>query len=266
MLENVNHRYYEAIGVAEQYGKDCDVIGAEEVILDFLRNDARRESVLELGIGGGRTTPHLLAITKDYVGVDYSKRMVETCRQKFDSIFMVCDARNMPSFENERFSAVVFWGNGIDEVSPLDRILILHEVNRVLKKDGLFTFSSHNLDWHGVPAFALEGFSLSVGQLMTRLTSDVDSLNELLSSGIVTVLSQAAVALYVAIWMVRINRPLALSILLHSIRNYGLRCLVSKNSQARFPQFPREDCRAQCFFAGAFDWHADNPDLHPRGP
>jgi ubiquinone/menaquinone biosynthesis C-methylase UbiE len=161
MLENVNHRYYEAIGVAEQYGKDCDVIGAEEVILDFLRNDARRESVLELGIGGGRTTPHLLAITKDYVGVDYSKRMVETCRQKFDSIFMVCDARNMPSFENERFSAVVFWGNGIDEVSQSDRMLILHEVNRVLKKDGFFTFSSHNLDWHGVPAFTLKGFSLS---------------------------------------------------------------------------------------------------------
>jgi ATP-binding cassette, subfamily B, multidrug efflux pump len=48
-----------------------------------------------------------------------------------------------------------------------------------------------------------------VGELMTRLTSDVDSLNELLSSGIVTVLSQAAVMLYVAIWMVRINRPLA---------------------------------------------------------
>jgi ATP-binding cassette, subfamily B, multidrug efflux pump len=48
-----------------------------------------------------------------------------------------------------------------------------------------------------------------VGRLMTRLTSDIDSLTELLSSGIVTVLSQAAVALYVAIWMVRINRPLA---------------------------------------------------------
>jgi len=49
-----------------------------------------------------------------------------------------------------------------------------------------------------------------VGELMTRLTSDVDSLNELLSSGIVTVLSQTAVAFYIAVWMVRINRPLAL--------------------------------------------------------
>lgn len=48
-----------------------------------------------------------------------------------------------------------------------------------------------------------------VGQLMTRLTNDVDSLSELLSSGIVTILSQAAVALYVAFWMLRINTPLA---------------------------------------------------------
>jgi ubiquinone/menaquinone biosynthesis C-methylase UbiE len=161
MLENINHKYYETIGVAEQYGEDCDVIGAEDVILDFLRKDARRESVLEIGIGGGRTTPHLLAMTKDYVGVDYSTRMVEICRQKFDSIFMVCDARNMSTFKEERFSTVVFWGNGIDEVNPRDRHLVLNEINRVLKKNGLFTFSSHNLDWNGIPAYMLEGFSLS---------------------------------------------------------------------------------------------------------
>ena len=48
-----------------------------------------------------------------------------------------------------------------------------------------------------------------VGKLMTRLTSDVDSLNEMFSSGIVTVLSQGAVALYIAIWMIWISRSLA---------------------------------------------------------
>jgi ubiquinone/menaquinone biosynthesis C-methylase UbiE len=161
MLESVNHRYYETVGVAEQYGKDYDVIGAEKVILDFLRKDACGGPVLEIGIGGGRTTPHLLGITNDYVGIDYSRRMVEISRQKFNSTFMECDARNMSAFENERFWAVVFWGNGIDEVSPPDRALVLNEVNRVLKKNGIFTFSSHNLDWGGIPACALEGFSLS---------------------------------------------------------------------------------------------------------
>jgi ATP-binding cassette, subfamily B, multidrug efflux pump len=48
-----------------------------------------------------------------------------------------------------------------------------------------------------------------VGKLMTRLTNDVDSLNELFSSGIVTVFSQGAVAFYIAIWMIWISRSLA---------------------------------------------------------
>jgi ATP-binding cassette subfamily B protein len=48
-----------------------------------------------------------------------------------------------------------------------------------------------------------------VGKLMTRLTNDVDFLNELFSSGIVTVFSQGAVALYIAIWMIWISRSLA---------------------------------------------------------
>src|SRR5215475_4020033 len=161
MRETVNHRYYETVGVAEEYGVDCDVTAAEELILDLLRHDARSESLLEVGIGGGRTTPHLLAIAKDYVGVDYSKRRVELCRQKFNSTFMVCDARNMSAFEGERFSTVVFWGNGIDEVNPSDRLLILNEINRVLKKDGIFTFSSHNLAWSRVPGYMLDGFSVS---------------------------------------------------------------------------------------------------------
>lgn len=48
-----------------------------------------------------------------------------------------------------------------------------------------------------------------VGKLMTRLTNDVDSLNELFGSGIVTVSSQGVVALYIAIWMIWISRSLA---------------------------------------------------------
>lgn len=49
-----------------------------------------------------------------------------------------------------------------------------------------------------------------VGQVMTRLTTDVDALNEMFSSGITTVISQAAMALWVAVWMFWIDWPLAL--------------------------------------------------------
>jgi ATP-binding cassette subfamily B multidrug efflux pump len=49
-----------------------------------------------------------------------------------------------------------------------------------------------------------------VGQVMTRLTADVDALNEVFSSGMTTLVSQAAIALYVAAWMFRIDWALAL--------------------------------------------------------
>lgn len=49
-----------------------------------------------------------------------------------------------------------------------------------------------------------------VGQVMSRLTADVDALNEMFSSGITTMLSQAAIALYVAVWMFWMDWFLAL--------------------------------------------------------
>ena len=161
MATSVNHTYYESPGVAEQYGNECFLIKAEEVILQYLEKEVRNQSLLEIGIGGGRITTHLLAITKDYAGIDCSQRMIELCQRKFDSAFFVCDARNMPMFRDEQFSAVVFWGNGIDEVSPADRILVLNEAKRVLRKNGVFTFSSHNFEWNAIPSYLLEGFSLS---------------------------------------------------------------------------------------------------------
>lgn len=49
-----------------------------------------------------------------------------------------------------------------------------------------------------------------VGQLMSRLTTDVNVLSEIFNSGMVTILGHAAMALYIAAWMFRINKPLAI--------------------------------------------------------
>jgi ubiquinone/menaquinone biosynthesis C-methylase UbiE len=158
--DSINRRFYESPGVVERYENHCEVMGAELAILESLQKDARNQPLLEIGIGAGRMTSHMLAITKDYVGIDYSTRMVEMCQRRFDSTFMVCDARDMSLFGDERFSTVTFWGNGIDEVNPSDRFLILNEIHRVLKKNGLFIFSSHNLEWSAIPSYVLEDFSL----------------------------------------------------------------------------------------------------------
>jgi SAM-dependent methyltransferase len=145
---NANHKYYDTAGVPELLEKCGGLFKPEETILSSLRQQIKQEPILEIGVGAGRVTPSLLAISKDYIGIDYAEEMVRYCSQKVgEASLRVCDARNMSAFKDEQFAAVFFFWNGIDSVNPSDRILILKEVNRVLKKNGVFVFSAHNLDW-----------------------------------------------------------------------------------------------------------------------
>jgi ATP-binding cassette subfamily B protein len=49
-----------------------------------------------------------------------------------------------------------------------------------------------------------------VGRMMTRLTTDVDALNEMFTSGVIVVFGDIALALYVVVYMYQVNRRLAL--------------------------------------------------------
>ncbi len=102
--------------------------------------------ILDLGVGGGRTTPHLTKFAKRYVGADYSLPMVEACKRKWPELdFRHCDAGDLSQFKDNEFDAVVFSFNGIDYIdTDAARKSCLHEISRVLKSGGLFIFSSHN--------------------------------------------------------------------------------------------------------------------------
>ena len=49
-----------------------------------------------------------------------------------------------------------------------------------------------------------------VGRLMTRLTTDVDALNEMFTAGVIAIFGDVAMILYIAIWMFQDNWRLAL--------------------------------------------------------
>jgi len=86
-------------------------------------------------------------LTQNYTGIDYSKGMIKACRKKFKSLeFIHCDAGNMNIFNDNSFDFVLFTFNGIDCMSHEKRIKILKEIYRVLNFNGVFVFSSHNLD------------------------------------------------------------------------------------------------------------------------
>jgi len=103
-------------------------------------------AILDLGVGGGRTTPHLSAIAGRYVGVDYATEMIAACRQKFPRLeFEVGSAADLSNFSSSSFDAVVMAFNGMDYVIPdEERFRALQEIQRVLRPRGVLIFSSHN--------------------------------------------------------------------------------------------------------------------------
>lgn len=112
-----------------------------------------QSSLLDIGVGAGRTAAHLAGAAMDYVGIDYAAAMVQACHERFAAApwysparFREADVRALP-FENEHFEIVLFSFNGLDHVLPPQRALALAECHRVLKPGGWFIHSGHNLSW-----------------------------------------------------------------------------------------------------------------------
>ena len=103
-------------------------------------------AILDMGVGGGRTTPYLSQKASRYVGIDYSEEMVRLCRDKFPRTeFLVADASDLSAFSDGSFDAIVFSFNGLDYFFPEEqRWKCLQECWRVLRAGGVFVFSSHN--------------------------------------------------------------------------------------------------------------------------
>jgi SAM-dependent methyltransferase len=140
-----NRRHYERRSTGARYAKKSGLQRAENEILGRYMDEIAGGRILDVGVGGGRTTPVLLQLSWDYVGIDYSCAMIERCRQRYPRAeFQAVDARDLSSFPDASFDFVLFSNNGIDAVGHPDRLRILRQVHRKLKTGGLFVFSSHN--------------------------------------------------------------------------------------------------------------------------
>jgi SAM-dependent methyltransferase len=140
-----NQRFYERRFTGAHYAGQSELQPDEAAILDRYGSELAGVRILDLGVGGGRTTPFLLELSSDYVGVDYSSEMIARCRRRFPGVsFQVADARDLSPFPDECFDFVFFSNNGIDSVDHDDRLRVFGEVHRVLKQGAIFVFSSHN--------------------------------------------------------------------------------------------------------------------------
>jgi len=143
-VDDKNLKAYDRADVAAHYASLDYLSDCEKMLFDtFLKPG---DAILDLGVGGGRTTPYLSHIASRYVGVDYAPAMVAACRQKFPHLqFLVADGANLARLGDQSFDSVVMAFNGIDALVPDEsRRRCLGEICRVLKNGGVLIFSSHN--------------------------------------------------------------------------------------------------------------------------
>jgi ubiquinone/menaquinone biosynthesis C-methylase UbiE len=150
MLDNHNQKTYTSRRIVQHYAQLKMLQPAEQTILDLLQGQMANMKMLDVGVGGGRTTQHFSRFVQEYVGIDYSADMIAACQKRFSALspalaFKVCDARDMSQFADNSFDFILFSFNGIDSISHRDRLKVLEEVSRVGKPGGYFFFSSHNL-------------------------------------------------------------------------------------------------------------------------
>jgi SAM-dependent methyltransferase len=160
-----NRETFGRAATVRRYASLERLFPAEAALLSRLGPSLRSLSLLDLGVGGGRTTPHFAPACAAYRGADYAPAMVEACRRRFagrfpEGAFAVADARALPPEWTGAFGAVLFSYNGLDFLDCAERTAALREIARVCAPGAWFLFSSHNLNavaaaraWPAAPGF-----------------------------------------------------------------------------------------------------------------
>lgn len=127
-----------------------DLQPPEQMLLGLFRDRWPGISMLDLGVGAGRTAYTFAPLAGRYVGLDLSEEMVRLSRELVGedetTRFLACDARNLAEeFEGERFDLILFSYNGLDALEHEDRMSVLRQVRELLADGGRFLFSSHSV-------------------------------------------------------------------------------------------------------------------------
>jgi SAM-dependent methyltransferase len=148
MIMDATQKAYSSPKNIVRYTKYETLQKGELSILDKFKTKINNGKVLNIGIGGGRTTSHLVPMAKEYTGIDYSLPFIDHCQARFGNLPHVeiryGDARDLNEFRDHDFDFIFFSFNGIDSVDFDEGKKILAELSRLLKPDGVLSFSFHN--------------------------------------------------------------------------------------------------------------------------
>ena len=148
---NQNYNAWESDKIVSFYLKrnDDHIYPAEKIVFDKI-TDKKTKTILDIGIGTGRTTKFLFDKFLFYYGIDYSKKMIDASRvcvpiDKNNVSIEMGNVLDLSKFPDNFFDVVFFSYNGIDYFEDvIERRKAIDEIYRVLKKSGLYLFSTHN--------------------------------------------------------------------------------------------------------------------------
>jgi ubiquinone/menaquinone biosynthesis C-methylase UbiE len=165
-MDAINKELYERKDIAAiyAYNNKSGLQPPEEMIFQKYSGNIYNKRILDIGCGTGRTTFILKDLSKEYTGIDYSAEMIAYCENIFkcgeNVRFIPCDVRNMRIFGDGQFDFVLVSYNGLDYIDHEGRRIALSEIHRVLREDGMFVFSSHNLNYVNLYTYPKMKFTL----------------------------------------------------------------------------------------------------------
>src|SRR3954449_13496810 len=99
-----NCEYFDDRLVIERYCHIAELEQSERVIVSRIGYEFAGKHILDLGVGAGRTTPFLLDISKNYIGIDFSPGMIAACQARYPMVsFAVGDVRDLSRFAVSSF-------------------------------------------------------------------------------------------------------------------------------------------------------------------
>lgn len=148
-----NKKLYESDEVVGKYAANTTRVRSlnnpEKELID--RYDVKNKDVLVIGCGTGRVPANLLLYGNKVLGLDRSKKMIESAENNYpnnrfkDLSFALADATDLSEVADESYDAVIFPMNSIDYIDEYKmREKAVIEASKKLRKGGILALSSHN--------------------------------------------------------------------------------------------------------------------------
>jgi len=151
-IDIVKNHFSENIYIKEMFDRNnLGLRDWENVIVEkyFVRNNG---NLLDIGCGTGREAMALTKLGFKVFGIDISEKEIEiakeeTLKEILDINFELCNGIDL-EFDNEYFDYSIIWAQTLGNIyTKKKRLKMLMENKRVLKKDGLLCFSTHDYDF-----------------------------------------------------------------------------------------------------------------------